>query len=309
MNEAVSLIFPTRSALPVFPELKPLELSDKPEIDALTRKFAPYCDFNFSSLWSWDIHGRTQVSSLNGNLVIRSCCPFSGETFLSFIGEDELRDTSDQLLAHCAKEGLEPKLRFVPECSIAEGMNVSEDRDHFDYVWTVDDLVALSVSKSFRQKRRRIKKLWSASPSMNVSSLNLQSKRVKAQIADLCRTWQKSKGLSNESVESELVALARCLELSRETDFLAFGVFLDEQIIAFSIGEVVQHRFLLSHFWKTDHTYCGLGELLTHEQAKLARQLGCEFINAQEDLGIPGLRQSKMSWGGELFLKKYAICA
>lgn len=44
--------------LPEFPQFKNLELSDEEEIERHTHKFLPYSDFNFVSMWSWDIKGK-----------------------------------------------------------------------------------------------------------------------------------------------------------------------------------------------------------------------------------------------------------
>lgn len=54
-----------------FPQFKKLELADKKDIEKFTSKFPPYSDFNFVSMWSWDIRGEMRVSQLNGNLVVR----------------------------------------------------------------------------------------------------------------------------------------------------------------------------------------------------------------------------------------------
>ncbi len=38
--------------LPQFPQFKPLELTDKSDIEAITKQHLPYSDFNFVSLWN-----------------------------------------------------------------------------------------------------------------------------------------------------------------------------------------------------------------------------------------------------------------
>ena len=57
--------------IPQFPEFKSLELSDKKDIESFTKRFPPYSDFNFVSMWSWDIKEEIRISQLNGNLVVR----------------------------------------------------------------------------------------------------------------------------------------------------------------------------------------------------------------------------------------------
>lgn len=84
--------------IPEFPEFKKLELSDKKDIEQFTSKFPPYSDFNFVSMWSWDIKGEMRVSQLNDNLVVRFTDYLTGEPFYSFLGNNKVNDTAEKLL-------------------------------------------------------------------------------------------------------------------------------------------------------------------------------------------------------------------
>ncbi len=53
--------------IPEFPNFKKLELSDREEVESVTNKFPPYSDFNFTSMWCWDINEDMRLSKLNGN--------------------------------------------------------------------------------------------------------------------------------------------------------------------------------------------------------------------------------------------------
>jgi hypothetical protein len=57
--------------LPHFPKFKPLELPDAEDVQRYTARYAPFSDFNFACLWSWNIDSRVLLSELNGNLVVR----------------------------------------------------------------------------------------------------------------------------------------------------------------------------------------------------------------------------------------------
>lgn len=72
--------------IPEFPQFKVLELSDKGDIEVFTKKFPPYSDFNFVSMWSWDIKGDMRISQLNDNLVVRFTDYLTGNPFFSFFG-------------------------------------------------------------------------------------------------------------------------------------------------------------------------------------------------------------------------------
>lgn len=56
--------------IPEFPEFKKLELSDEEKIEKITKKFPPYSDFNFVSMWSWNIYNTVTISQLKKNLVV-----------------------------------------------------------------------------------------------------------------------------------------------------------------------------------------------------------------------------------------------
>src|SRR6185369_9800822 len=97
--------------LPKFPEFKKLELSDKADIEAITNKYPPYSDFNFTSMWCWDTRGEMMVSELNNNLVVKFADYITGEPFYSFIGTNDTNDTVRQLIGLATTQGIKPRLK------------------------------------------------------------------------------------------------------------------------------------------------------------------------------------------------------
>ncbi|MDA1169039.1 MAG: hypothetical protein O3A36_01745, partial [bacterium] len=136
--------------IPQFPEFKPLELSDREEIIKHTSKFVPYSDFNFTSLWSWDTDKKLKVSNLNQNLVVQFSDYISDEQFLSFIGTNEVNETMSHLLALAEIKGLLSTVKLVPSV-VVEKLDTSrfiveEDRNNFDYIYSVQGLTELKGS-------------------------------------------------------------------------------------------------------------------------------------------------------------------
>jgi len=54
--------------IPEFPQFKNLELTDKIDVEKFTSKFPPYSDFNFVSMWSWDIKGEMRMRGFSKKL-------------------------------------------------------------------------------------------------------------------------------------------------------------------------------------------------------------------------------------------------
>src|SRR5688572_28215219 len=121
--------------IPEFPHFKKLELKDKEDVEKFTSKFSPYSDFNFVSMWSWDIRGKMGLSMLYGNLVVRFTDYLTGEPFYSFLGNHKANETAAELMNLSQKEGLPLKLQLIPEESVQkinqEKFYIIENRNHF----------------------------------------------------------------------------------------------------------------------------------------------------------------------------------
>ena len=84
--------------LPQFPKFKELELSDAEDVQRCTARYAPFSDFNFACLWSWNIDSSVLLSELNGNLVVRLGDYVNGQVFYSFLGDSRVNDTVEALI-------------------------------------------------------------------------------------------------------------------------------------------------------------------------------------------------------------------
>jgi hypothetical protein len=77
--------------LPEFPKFKSIEISDKEDVEKITKKYPPYSDFNFVSMWSWDIKGDMRVSTFAINSMGKSpsiACPIPEKPNFVNIGND-----------------------------------------------------------------------------------------------------------------------------------------------------------------------------------------------------------------------------
>lgn len=127
------------------------------------------------------------------------------------------------------------------------------------------------------------------------------------QVRRLFQTWTDKRQKGAEAIHVEQTAIERILRIAHHLPLVTVGVYLDETLIAFTINEVVQDHYYIGHFGKADPTYRGLGLYLECETAKIMAQMGCRYMNHEEDLGIPGLRTYKESLKLVAFLKKYTI--
>lgn len=83
-------------------------------------------------------------------------------------------------------------------------------------------------------------------------------------------------------------------------------VYVNGQPAGFAIGERLNENCYAIHFAKATHSFKGVYQLLFKEQALIAEKQ-CPWINFEQDLGIPSLRSTKLSYHPEILLKKWRI--
>lgn len=297
--------------IPEFHIFKRLELNDQSEINSLVSQYPPYSDYNFLSLWNYDTENLTEISILNGNLVVRFTDYITSKPFYSFIGDNKIGDTVSALLTLSGDKKLPRELSLIPEISNVKNndlrnLNIMEDLDNFDYILSVDEIAKLEGNK-YRGKRNFVNRFIREYGKVPIVSLNLQNTQAQQQIEDLFFTWEKQKQKPRSETEHELTAIRRLFLAATKVQVVPMGIYIKNKLAAFILNEVSHQQYAVIHFEKADIDYVGISSYLKQAAAKKMNDLGCKYINYQQDLGIEGLRKSKLSWRPVFFLKKYKI--
>ena len=297
--------------IPEFPQFKSLELSDKKDVESFTEKFPPYSDFNFVSMWSWDIKKEMQISKLNNNLVVRFNDYITGEPFFSFLGGNQVNETVEKLFELSKKEGLKAELKLIPEEAV-KGLNTSkfkitEDRDHFDYIYNIEELFS-SIGSRYRGKRADLGRFLRKYPNINYKIIDITNTKIKSGISFLNREWFRNKKNNDPyfKIENELIAMDRFLN-TKDLETYSIGVFSEGVLIGYLINGIIDKDFVISHFMKADVKFSGIYSFLANKSCELFLSLNKKFLNYEQDLGVDVLRKSKMSNNPAYFLKKYVI--
>lgn len=122
---------------------------------------------------------------------------------------------------------------------------------------------------------------------------------------DDCLNVQKQWLAGKELEQDEETDIIRCaLENYDRLGLRAAVIKSQGQISAFSIGDMTSPSTALILFEKALPQYNGLFQLINRESAaRLFRDT--VLINRGEDLGLPGLRKSKLSYKPEYILEKF----
>ncbi len=296
--------------IPQFPVFKNLELKDRDQIRGVTKQFAPYSDYNFLNLWSWNISENVKISNLNDNLVIRFTDYVSQSPFFSFLGLKKNIETARKIAQFSESEGLSPRIKLVAEDIARElrkskEFGVEEDQNSFDYILSTEILKNYPGSK-LANKRNYVKRFKKLKINIDVVELNLSDEKTKQEINALFDSWASLHNDFNTSYEK--VALNRFLDYAPLFNTLTVGVFIDGNLEAFWSHEFLNQSCTISHFEKAHASkFAGLYPFLMQETARILSTKEMFFINFEQDLGIKNLREGKEGYLPYGFLKKFTI--
>jgi len=299
--------------IPVFPEFKKLELADKEAIEQFTKDFPPYSDFDFISMYTWNIEGKIFVSELNNNLVVQFADYLTGEPFFSFIGRNLPNETAKLLLDFSIQKGIVHKLKLIPQ-DVADLLdkntfNIIEDRDSFDYIYDTAEHSNFSGG-NYANKRKEVNAVIRTNPDIEAKSIDIYDSEIQGTMIALYDKWAGNK-LSDEKMleKNEGISFKRLINTLNtcENKLSGMGVFSDKQLIAFCIYELMPNDFAVGHTAKSDNSIKGSNAFLMKALGESLSIAGKKYFNYEQDLGLENLRIAKERFRPVLYLKKYIV--
>lgn len=292
-----------------FPEFTSLDINLQAEIKKFTSKFEPYSDFNFVSLYSWDVAKETSVSYLNDNLIVKMRDYLVDKELVSILGVNKIDASIEKIFNDY--DGLN-KLDLVPDTTV-RAINLSgqyiieEDRNAFDYIYSVDDFLTMNGNgyKKHRQHINNFKSRYGDKISIEVFDATKHSH--KEAILDICFSWKACKNHDFETFEDEILAIKRLLEDAENLNICGILVFINYKAVGFAINEVIDENYAIAHFEKANSAYEHITPFLKYKSVNSVVKHNIKYINYEQDLGIEGLRVAKSRYHPVKFLKKYTI--
>ncbi len=292
--------------IPTYPDLARIDIKHARKIRAFTSQFRPYSDFNFVSMFCWDIANNVEISMLNNNLVIILPDYVNATPVVSILGKNKMDSSLDTLLGDNAQLKLIPKI-VVSNIKHPKKFSIVEDRDNHDYIYSSQKLYYLSGG-ALKKKRYKLNSFKKAYEGTIVTKMH---RKLDAKLADsmlnLFGLWEKESSQSDEEIALEKTAFKNFIKHVTHFDIFILTVYINNILVAFSIMEIVGKKYGIVHFEKALKIHEHLSVFVASESAKVMLYHDVNYINWEQDLGIEGLRKSKISFKPDKFLKKYVI--
>jgi hypothetical protein len=293
--------------LPEFPDFKEVDLSFRETVNGfLSQSPLEASEYTFTNMFAFRLTYDFKLSLLKDNLIIlRDAEPVS---LFCPVGKSVTPEVLDELFQYLKQHNTDAFMERVPESFAASRLNdnsryiIEEERDHFDYVYNVKDLIELKGRK-YHDKKNRVNKFR--------SSYQYEYQTLTPDLIDEClefedywcevRDCEKYYGLNRE----------RCAVLAMLKNLDALGITggiirVEGKIAALALGEKFLSDTFVIHVEKAAPDIPGLYQVINQEFL-INEASDCRFVNREQDLGIEGLRNAKMSYNPAMFIKKYRV--
>jgi len=259
------------------------------------------CDYTVANLLTWGKIYDNQVGVYKEQLLLLN----PKYQYLLFpMGEDTKVDYLVEIVKHCRKDYPQCELILVPEDyillnpDIHEAFTLQDDRDWADYVHSVERLIELK-GKKLAKKKNLISQFIRLYPDYHIVPIDKSKKDV---IITFTQKWKRERDIEGSFLDSEYKAIINTMDMWDDLPCEGIIVCHEKQIYAYSIFSPLSEDMVAVHYEKFDPDKKGSAQLINWETAKHLHNR-YKWINREQDLGLPGLRQAKMSYDPDFLVK------
>ena len=295
--------------VPDFPRLRPLELDDHAMlVELLGREAPPICDLSPANLFIWRDCERSSLTRVGDSLCILIEPHLEPAYFLEPVGGSRRTDAVRVCLTR--SDRISRASRTLIDELPSQEFDIRPLRDHFDYVYRTQELAELK-GKKFDGKRNRIRKFTSAIPDYDFRPLDRS--RFDGAMA-LFEKWTERRGseaaaasnLPYFSCECQRRALERAFQDYERLGLVGGAMIVRGELQGFIVASTGRAESAVVHFHYADAEIQGLYQTLLWEACRRLFS-SCAQVNLEEDLGVPGLRKTKLSYQPLRLEEKYEV--
>ncbi|HOJ72062.1 MAG TPA: phosphatidylglycerol lysyltransferase domain-containing protein [Syntrophorhabdaceae bacterium] len=192
--------------------------------------------------------------------------------------------------------------RLIKEVERNESLLVKPEREHFDYVYLRDDLISLSGNR-YSSKRNHINKL--------LKTYNVKYDMLNETYIEKCNKlqdkWcQQRRCEEDTGLLGEWEAIKEMLTHYDSLGVMGGVILIEDEVTAFTIGEMLNDNTAVIHIEKADADIPGLYPLINQRFCEYGLE-GAYYVNREQDLGIQGLREAKLSYHPHHFVEKFSV--
>ena len=267
------------------------------------------CEYNFSNLFLW---GRQRAAFLGDNLVFFS--QFNQRSVYLFpVCRGDVKQTIDAIIHDAKTRDIPCRLTSLThdDCDLLESLYPDQfrfhhDRNSFDYLYNIADLATLK-GKKFQKKRNHLNKFKQLHPDHYFVPLTDENT---PQVEDMIQRWYQQKLEANPDGDfyMEQVAICRALRHREELEMEGLVLMDADEILAMTLGSHLADNTFDVQFEKAIDETAYVAMCSGFAAYLMKKHPDLRYLNREDDLGIEGLRKSKLAYNPVMLIEKHWAC-
>lgn len=181
----------------------------------------------------------------------------------------------------------------------SEIWNCEAKKDDMDYIYTKEKLWQFPGRKL--HSKRNLFRQFVNSYESRIEEINDENTKDAIKVLD---NWQAN--MRGDKSSTDYYACFEGLEKREILNLKGFIVYVDDEPVGFTLGEILSKTVFGLHFAKANRGVKGIYQYLFSKTSELIGD-EIEYINLEQDLGIVGLRETKLSYQPDFMAKKYRL--
>lgn len=290
-------------------DFKPITLENKATLEKYFRRYPQYHSENsIVTILSWTHYSPCRYLEYKDHLILE-CTVDGARGYHAPIGTPD-KDLLEELLHFVKQENATLEIYDEENKNLLQTLHpeipINENRGYFEYNYKAHDLAELKGKKylNIRGAINTFAARWSYHTEP-ITSVNLD------EVKKLVTEWSEAKHCeANEIMREEIAAVFYSLDHFDELSLEGIAIRIDEddKLAAIAVWEIQNSTTALIHYEKGLVQYPGVYKIINRETARTLESR-ITWINREGDVDVAGLREAKLRYHPEFFVKAYYVLA
>ncbi len=263
------------------------------------------CEYHLVNLFCW--YGAYHLSwcHYKGRILI-----YNHTDNIAFMPLGSPMDTDElvTLSKELARHGLGPDICLASRDyikshpDIKDHYTIEPKRNVAEYLYLTEKMVALQGTK-LHKKRNLISQFERKYQGYGIHKIDASHKDM---ICNFSKRLLNGISPLPNSLKNEYKAITRAMEYFDELGMEGLYIEINDELIAYSLFSPINAFTYDIHFEKANYAYKGAAQIINWESAKFLEGK-CKYLNREQDLGVKGLRQAKLSYEPEMIFIPHVL--
>lgn len=263
------------------------------------------CEANFVSAYLWNREYNIKVAVFDDTLI-KAYFREDGTIWgYCFPRGKNVKDAMEAVFADAKESGRQPYMGYMSAWERSELEKLYPDTFLFepstttqDYIYLTENLANLS-GKKYHGKRNHISKFYRAYPDAYVMSITPSNT---ADALSVAVQWCVENDIDPDR-HAEVAVIKEALDNLEYFGMRGMILYAGEKPVAMTLGSEISKLSFDVNFEKALRDYDGSYSVINNEFAKTLTEY--KYLNREEDMGLEGLRKSKLSYHPEIIYERF----